>query len=400
MSAPPTASSVTALARDRLRAAPGTPLVTFVDHTTGERTELSAATLDNWASKTANLLVEEYDLAPGDRVGLLAGPHWSTAAVLLGCWKAGACVVPGVVTDVRLAVIEEAAGVVAAAGVGVGVGVGVPIVVVGAGMGARLTGPLPASTPSAIGYGEEVLAFADDYDDPDVDAGTAAALLDGVRLTQGNLLAAVAALGAWGLGGGGRVLVTAGPEAVEGLLGVLGPLSWGGSCVVVRDADPERLWATIAAEGVTAAVLPASLLDRLGPPPGETSLQLLLCPSGVARDVAARTGERTGVPVATGHGLVAAACTSSLVPASVGEDTRAWVSSSAASTAGPPVPGAEVTVESPGSGGEVEDGQRGEVVVRGPMVTPDAGGALRTGDEGYVETGPDGLPWLFLTGRV
>jgi len=311
MSPPTAAAAVSTVARERLRAAPGTPLVTFVDHTTGERTELSAATLDNWASKTANLLVEEYDLAPGDRVGLVAGPHWSTAAILLGCMKAGACVVPGATDGVRLVVVEEAAGVGAADGLtreapsadpgieeAAGVGAvleGVPVVVVGAGMGARLTGPLP---PGALGYGEEVLAFADDYDDPDVDAGTDAVLLDGVRLTQGDLLAAVAAYGERGLGGGGRVLVTQGPEAVEGLLGVLGPLAWGGAAVVVRGADPARLWDTIATEGVTAALLPGSLLDRLGPPPGSTPLQRVLCPSGVAGDVARRAEERIGVPVA------------------------------------------------------------------------------------------------------
>lgn len=314
MSTPTPATSVSALARERLRAAPGTPLVTFVDHATGERTELSAATLDNWASKTANLLVEEYDLAPGDRVGLVAGPHWSTAAVLLGCLKLGACVVPGAVDGVRVVVIEEAAGVWAADGLtgearsadpGIEEGAldtaavpaGVPVVVVGAGMGARLTGPLP---PGALGYGEEVLAFADDYDDPDVGAATDAVLLDGVGLTQGDLLAGVAACGAAGLGGGGRVLVTEGPESIEGVLGVLGPMAWGGAAVVVREADPARLWETIATEGVDGALLPSPLLERLGPPPGDTPLRRVLCLSGVAPDVARRAEERIGVPVAEG----------------------------------------------------------------------------------------------------
>lgn len=40
-------------------------------------------------AKTANLLVDELALSPGDPAGVLLPPHWQTAAVLLGCWSAG-----------------------------------------------------------------------------------------------------------------------------------------------------------------------------------------------------------------------------------------------------------------------------------------------------------------------
>src|SRR3712207_2384754 len=68
---------------------PAQPLLTYYDDGTGERVELSGATLDNWVAKTANLLVDTYGLAPGDRAAVLLPPHWQTAAVLLGCWSAG-----------------------------------------------------------------------------------------------------------------------------------------------------------------------------------------------------------------------------------------------------------------------------------------------------------------------
>jgi uncharacterized protein (TIGR03089 family) len=73
--------------------APARPLVTHYDDATGSRVELSAATLRNWAAKTANWLVEEYDVAPGDRVAVLLPAHWQTAGVLLGAWWCGADVV-------------------------------------------------------------------------------------------------------------------------------------------------------------------------------------------------------------------------------------------------------------------------------------------------------------------
>jgi uncharacterized protein (TIGR03089 family) len=72
-----------------VRQDPTTPLVTFYDDASGDRTELSGATLENWVAKTANLLVDGAGLGPGDTVAVLLPPHWQTAAILLGAWVAG-----------------------------------------------------------------------------------------------------------------------------------------------------------------------------------------------------------------------------------------------------------------------------------------------------------------------
>jgi uncharacterized protein (TIGR03089 family) len=79
---------------------PARPLLTWYDDATGERTELSGATLANWVAKTANLLVDGAGLAPGDTAAVLLPPHWQTAAILLGCWTAGVSVVDGPAADV------------------------------------------------------------------------------------------------------------------------------------------------------------------------------------------------------------------------------------------------------------------------------------------------------------
>src|SRR5262252_11197289 len=68
------------------------PLLTYYDDATGERTELSGATLANWVAKTANLLVDGLGLGTGDVAAVALPPHWQTAAVLLGCWSAGLAV--------------------------------------------------------------------------------------------------------------------------------------------------------------------------------------------------------------------------------------------------------------------------------------------------------------------
>jgi uncharacterized protein (TIGR03089 family) len=66
------------------------PRITYYDDATGERIELSAVTLANWAAKTANLLREELGAGAGSRVAVLLPAHWQTAAVLLGVWWIGA----------------------------------------------------------------------------------------------------------------------------------------------------------------------------------------------------------------------------------------------------------------------------------------------------------------------
>ncbi|RDI53148.1 TIGR03089 family protein [Nocardia mexicana] len=88
------------LARD-----PAGPRITYYDDATGARIELSALTLANWAAKTANLIRDEFGITPGGRVAVLLPAHWQTAAVLLGCWWAGAEVVLRPDEDAELALV-------------------------------------------------------------------------------------------------------------------------------------------------------------------------------------------------------------------------------------------------------------------------------------------------------
>jgi uncharacterized protein (TIGR03089 family) len=78
-----------------LRADPVGPRITYYDDATGERIELSAVTLANWAAKTGNLLRDELGTGPGARVAILLPAHWQTAAVLFGVWWIGAEAVLG-----------------------------------------------------------------------------------------------------------------------------------------------------------------------------------------------------------------------------------------------------------------------------------------------------------------
>ena len=91
-----------------LRADPVGPRITYYDDATGERIELSAVTLANWAAKTGNLLRDEMGAGPASRVAILLPAHWQTAAVLFGVWWIGAEAVLGTApADVALCTADR-----------------------------------------------------------------------------------------------------------------------------------------------------------------------------------------------------------------------------------------------------------------------------------------------------
>jgi uncharacterized protein (TIGR03089 family) len=131
---------------------PGRPFLTYYDDATGERTELSYATFANWVAKTANLLVDGLDLAPGETVGVVLPDHWQTVVVAFGAWRAGARVVTGT-GDVTFAA-EDALGGLDRAAIREVVGVSLR----------PMAAPLSRVWPGVTDYAAEVAAYADRYD--------------------------------------------------------------------------------------------------------------------------------------------------------------------------------------------------------------------------------------------
>jgi len=105
LSTPATLSG--AILEPLLRTDPAGPRITYYDDATGERIELSAATLANWAAKTGNLLRDELGAGPASRIAILLPAHWQTAAVLFGVWWIGAEAVLSGPADVALCTAER-----------------------------------------------------------------------------------------------------------------------------------------------------------------------------------------------------------------------------------------------------------------------------------------------------
>lgn len=225
-----------------LRADPVGPRITYYDDGTGERIELSAVTLANWAAKTGNLLRDELGAGPESRVAVLLPAHWQTAAVLFGVWWIGADVVfDATAADVALctaARLDEAETVV-----GGGSGLG-EVAVLSLDPFGR---PAPDLPIGVTDYATAVRVHGDQI----VPEGRPGPALAGYHVEQA-LAACQESARTRGLKATDRVLSTAdwtGPdEVVDGLLSIL---AVGASLVQVANADPQLLPRRVETEKVT-----------------------------------------------------------------------------------------------------------------------------------------------------
>lgn len=226
---------------------PTRPLLTWYDDATGDRAELSGATLGNWVAKSANLLVDGCGLGPGDAAVVAAPPHWQTAAILLGCWAAGLRVNAdpdsGADPDVVLATVDRATA-----------HAGGPVEVYGLAL-APLAAPMREAPAGVTDFVTEVRGYADEFhpavpvspEDPATGAnhpGVSHAALCRDADARG---------GALGISPGDRVLIDIGahPDPRDWLLA---PLVRGATTVLCAHPDPEALPRRREAERVTVAV--------------------------------------------------------------------------------------------------------------------------------------------------
>lgn len=230
------------LLRPLLNTAAARPLITHYDDEAGSRIELSVATVANWAAKTANWLVEEFDMEPGDKVAVALPAHWQTAGVLLGAWWCGA--------DVT----SDAAGAkVAFVGPDTGTSAAEATAIVALDpLGRGLPG---APADGALDYLSEARLSGDDFTPMFPIPGTTAAL---VGATVNDVLARAASLAETsGISGTDRVLSTLDWTLPEGALaGLLAPLSAGAHLVQVTHADQAKLADRRNAERTTVDLLP------------------------------------------------------------------------------------------------------------------------------------------------
>ncbi|THI94047.1 TIGR03089 family protein [Nocardioides sp.] len=236
---PPSATTFSAVLAERLRHDPGRPLVTYYDHATGERVELSVTTWANWVAKAASLLVDELDLERGDRIRIDLPPHWLGTVFLGAAWSSGL-----VVTDED----DVAAAVCGPGTLGEWAPRAAEVVVLACSLrplGVRFLEPVPAGVHDV---GVEIWSQPDAFvpwDPPGPE--DLAVTVGGTQLTQAELWRAAAA---GTMVGGGRLLSVADPVIEVATFSE--PLTQGGSLVLVARAERHHLEATYVAERATA----------------------------------------------------------------------------------------------------------------------------------------------------
>jgi uncharacterized protein (TIGR03089 family) len=222
-------TTVSSAILDPLMAAnPAGPRITYYDDATGERIELSTATLANWAAKTANLLRDELGATPGSRVAVLLPAHWQTAAVLFGIWWIGSEVVLGsgsdLQTDIALCTADRLDEADAAVGMG-------EVAVLSLDPFGK---PVPDLPVGLTDYATSVRVHGDQI----VPERTPGAALDG-RSAVDVLAAARASAASQGLTGADRIMSTAGWDTANDLIEhLLAAYIVGASVVQVANPDP------------------------------------------------------------------------------------------------------------------------------------------------------------------
>lgn len=207
---------------------PAGPRITYYDDATGERIELSTATLANWAAKTANLLRDELGAGPASRVAVLLPAHWQTAAVLFGIWWIGAeAVLDGSQADIALCTAARLSEADDAVGVG-------EIAVLSLDAFGK---PVPDLPVGVTDYATAVRVHGDQIS-PERQPGTA---LDG-RSVEEILAGAQAAAAAQGLTATDRALSTKGWETADDLIAnLLAVFAVGASLVQVANPEPSAM---------------------------------------------------------------------------------------------------------------------------------------------------------------
>lgn len=216
---------------------PGRPLVTFYDHASGERTELSVTTYANWVAKTASLLTEEYDLERGQRVRLDLPVHWLGPVLLGAAWSVGLVVTEDHDADLVVCGPDAVASWADRAD---------DVVVLASALhplGRRFDEPLP---PGVHDLGAEVWSQPDAFVAADP-PGPDDAATDTVSHAELWEAAAAGSL----LVDGDRLFSGANPASPPGLATFTEPLVKSGSVVLVAHPDPARVEQTYDAERAT-----------------------------------------------------------------------------------------------------------------------------------------------------
>ena len=210
---------------------PTTPRLTMYDENTGARLDFSGITLDNWAAKVANMLIEELDLTEDSLISIDLPPGWQAVAVALGALAASIPVTFFDTTSDVVFIAEDSAQDAAENAVeneatGSGEYSGDVVIVTNDPFGRGVEETGGTLLPGAIDFGPTVRFYGDQFAQP--------------TRSLADIVADVLPQSLYRFSPTSRVLVQGWSNWLDFVAKVLAPLAAGGS-VVIATGDPDHL---------------------------------------------------------------------------------------------------------------------------------------------------------------
>lgn len=243
----------------------------------------------------------------------------------------------------------------------------------------------------------------------------------GVILIQQNLFADGYDIAAWhGIDAQSRMMCVLPVHHVNGAIVThVAPFLAGASVVLHRKFSPKTFFAAIRDHHVNvASVVPtllAFLLEAKADATGVVArgFRHIICGAGpLTCDLAHRFETAYSIPIVHGYGLSETTCYTCFLPTTLTTtEHQHWLQSFGFPSIGVALPCNEMSIHSE-AGKPVAEGERGEIVARGPNVmkeyyaNPSANekafefGWFRSGDEGFYQVDEHGTPFYFITGRL
>ncbi len=448
------------------KTSPNKPFLIFYD-TDGARSELTYAAFTARVHQAANFLYEDLGLRRGDRVATISHNHSDSVIIYFACWVIGAAVAPQNVAedDRRIGFIlrnseakvcfardeymERARRIISGNG-GKGASNIKQIVQVGGepdGQHIHFEEAL-RNRPTTF-LGDDSGAKAADM--PISDGNPATPTLDdeallvytsgttgtpkGVILSQYNLLVDAQGIAQWqAITGNQRTMCVLPIHHVNGIVvTIMTPLLVGGSTVLNSRFSARRFWGRVLRERVNVVSVVPTLLQflieygREQAAAGDTifgaginrrdlmHFRHFICGAGtLSVALAQEFCQLFGLTVLHGYGLSESTCYSCFLPIGLSWNAnQRWLLEHGYPSIGCPIEANEMAIFSTdGSGEQLDEGERGEICIRGHNVMqgyfkrPDANaetfkfGWFRSGDEGFFLRGEGGRQFFFITGRI
>ena len=449
------------------KTSPRKPFLIFYDED-GSRSEMTYAAFTARVHQAANFLYEDLGVRSGDRVATISHNHADSVVIYFACWVIGAAVAPQNVAedDRRIAFIlrnseakvclarteymERALRIISGAVDGEGAqNISEIVQVGGEPNGEHIHFQEALRNRPTTFLGDDSGAKAADIplgeggaDSPTLDdeallvytSGTTGAP-KGVTLSQYNLLVDAQGIAQWqAITGNQRTMCVLPIHHVNGIVvTIMIPMSVGGSTVLNSRFSASRFWERVAREGVNVVSVVPTLLQflieygRERQAAGDTifgaginrrdltHFRHFICGAGTLSVALAKEFcELFGFTVLHGYGLSESTCYSCFLPIGLSWNAnQRWLLDHGYPSIGCPIEPNEMAIFSAdGSGEMLDEGERGEICIRGHNVMqgyfkrPDANaetfkfGWFRSGDEGFCLRGEGGRQFFFITGRI